>query len=226
MSHNQEDFSRASAGKRDRIALNKQLYAVIESLNRDLDELRSANNDLAESNELAVLHGLDWIRIWNNRRGLQRFDCEEKVVAARKRWQSTLDGYKSHETDGLRKLKRILKLGADPNVDNGRPLYLACKHGNVSLITALHAAGASLERRTAWFCTNWGDPLHATWACRANHVEAARLLIQLGCKPCDEDVYWARQHESYGVEKFLGELGFKERVPRRTRTCPWDFGPR
>jgi hypothetical protein len=227
MSDATQDFSSASTPEHSKTEIAKQLESAIKALNFDLDEFRATKRGLAAIDKIQALHGSDWRRVWNRSGGIDSFHSEEEATATQQKWQTIVDSYRERAATGLNELKRILALGADPTAERGRPLYLACRHGNIPLIVALHAAGASLERRSFSepYWDYFNDPLEATWACGTDHVEAARLLIHLGCQPSDLDVYWARQNGSHGVEAALKAFGFEERAPNRSNRFPWDFGP-
>jgi hypothetical protein len=134
-------------------------------------------------------------------------------ATARERWCSEIDGYEARLQKGLHQVKQILELWADVNADGGYAPKQACGAGNTVLIKVLHEAGASLQRRTHGVGAYYGDLLGSTYRCGANHVEAARLLVDLGCKPTGIDICYAEQSGSYGVASFFKDLGLNARSP-------------
>jgi len=220
-----EDFPKATAGKSGKLTIDDHLCAAIEALNLDLEKIRAADRCLTHLSQCQSVCGSDWLRVWNRSATTDIFQTEEEAASAQEEWQSIIRGYDDRAATGLERMNEILALGADPDADEGRPLYLASSHGNLALIKALHEAGASLERRTSGpYSAYSSDPLKATWQCGADHVDAAKLLIALGCKACDEDVYWARQHRSHGVEQCLKDRGFTERLPEASAHCAFESG--
>jgi hypothetical protein len=225
MSHkSKKTLSKTFTDSAAQAALDEKLLNVIEKFNFRLDELRCTKRRIARMDEHQVAHGDDWLPAWNSHQGIEHFQSKEAAAAQYEAWHDVVRRYDAHVARDLKTMKKILAQGANPNALEGHPLWMACSEGNLVAIRLLHDAGASLERRTFEpYCHYYGDPLEATWDCGANHVEAAKLLIDLGCQPRGIDVYLARQHMSYGVEKLLKDKGIREWIPP-SRGCALEYG--
>jgi hypothetical protein len=205
--------------------LDQKLCTTIEGLNSRHNEYSCARSYIEEIADYRKSHGDQWLQKWNHTEGLYyRFASKKAAETQCEKWESTILLFDGRLREGLTTIKHLINNGANPNAIEGHPLWLACKEGNLPIIKILCANGASLQRRSGYpYSTYARDPLEATWSCGANNTEATKLLVKLGCEPTGQDIYWAKQRQSYGVAEFLKKLGFHETIPPKSRRCVFGY---
>jgi ankyrin repeat protein len=98
-------------------------------------------------------------------------------------------------------IKRLIKEGANPTVNNSYPLQITAKQGNVEAVKVLLEAGADPSA---------DDSLALQWAAEKGNIEIIKMLLEKGVDPKADDscaLVWAAGDGHLETVKLLLEAG-------------------
>jgi uncharacterized protein len=110
----------------------------------------------------------------------------------------------------------LLEAGADARFDDGQPIVLACRQGNLNILKMLTSNASIFD--TAHQHSHWPD-MALGFACRYGHLDIVRYLIAHGANVNAHDwggagapLFWAVREGHVEVCKVLIEHGANKNV--------------